>query len=114
MALSTITFMNKTCIVYEGVKNVKIMRLKKVTRQMVNMWKQDSSELFCNLQTISCLALSGPSPVSSTLTMMVMMMITVEDGDDQDEQGDINCGKAAMRLDEDEGQASQGKRAQGF
>ena len=31
MALSTITFMNKTCIVYEGVKNVKIMRLEEVT-----------------------------------------------------------------------------------
>ena len=59
---------------------------------MVNMQKQDSCELFCNLQTISCLALSGQSPVSSTLTMMVMMMITLEDGDDQDEQGDINCG----------------------
>ena len=87
MALNTLTFMNKTCIVYEGVQNVKIMRLKKVTRQMVKMRKQDSCELFCNLQTISCLALSGPSPVSSTLTMVVMM-ITLVDGDDQDEQGD--------------------------
>ena len=50
---------------------------------MVNMRKQDSCELFCNLQTISCHASSGPSPVSSTLMAVVVMMITLVKGDDQ-------------------------------
>ena len=41
---------------------------------MVSMWKQDSCELFGNLQTISCPAV----PTKSSLTLAIVVMIKIK------------------------------------